>query len=417
MIRGRFVALSLVLATCGVRAGNGLNDIGYGAESAALASADLGLARDTSAINTNPAGLTQIKTQMFDVLIEPYAYTGNRHTDELGNDAAPNNTFGVAAGGGYARRLAGTNVVVGLGLFAQGGAGLVYKDLITPFTETHDEISGLAGSFKVAPAIAWQLNDRWSVGGALGVLYSTSRQKFFPNTSTPEFQGFRADGLSGVSVNAKVGVQFRPSPDWVIGAAYTSKAPIRLEGGSVTVNNTGTGGGFVRYRDAEQTGLSFAQDFGVGVLYRVNPRWAVVADATWVDWSSALKSTRLRATNPDDPSAKPVFDPPAAPLNWRDHTLFSTGTIYQWTPATELRAGYSYARDPTSTEDLNLTLAINAESTITGGFAHQLSPLWLLSVSAAYQPSEKDRYENPLTGASSERWAAAALYITFSRRW
>ncbi|MGQ0620127.1 MAG: OmpP1/FadL family transporter [Panacagrimonas sp.] len=414
---GTLLRLSLVFATGTVLAGNGLNDIGYGSESAALAGADLAVARDTFAINTNPAGLAQIKSRTFDLLLEPYAYTGNRHRDSLGNDAAPDNTYGVAAGGGYARRLTGTNLVVGAGAFAQGGAGLVYKDFITPFSETHDEISGLAGSIKIAPALAWQVNDRWSVGAALGVLYSSSRQKVFPRTSTPQFSGYRVDGLSGVSANVKVGVQYRPAPDWVIGAAYTSKAPIRLENGSVTVNNTGSGGGFVRYRDARQTGLAFAQDLGLGVLYRVNPRWSVTAEATWVDWSSVLKSTRLRATNPDDPSAPAVFSPPEAPLNWRDHTLFSFGSIYRWSPTTELRAGYSYARDPTSRDDLTPTFAINAESTIAGGIAHELNANWLLSFTAIYQIPEEDSYDSPLTGASSERWDAGGFYFTFSRRW
>lgn len=407
--------LSLMLITGTAQAGNGLNDIGYGSESAALANADLALARDASAFNTNPAGLTQIKTQIVDVLLEPYAYLGNRHTDALGNDAAPDNAYGSGFGGGYARRLAGTHVVVGAGLFFQGGAGFVYKDFITPFG-TRDELSGLSGSIKIAPGLAWQVNERWSLGGVVGLLYSSSRQKFFPRTSTADFSGFRVDGLSGFSANLKVGVQYRPAPEWVLAAAYTSKAPIRLDGGTVKVNRTHSTGGYVTYHDARQSGLAFPQDFGVGARYRVSPRWSVLGEATWSDWSSALKATRLTARTPSDPAA-PAFEPLESPLQWRDHVLFSIGSLYQWSPSTELRAGLSHARNPIPNQNLNPTFALIPENAITGGVAHQWNPDWVLAITAIYQPPAKEKYNSGLTGASSERWEVTGFYITFSRRW
>lgn len=45
---------------------NGINLIGFGAESTLMAGADIAVARDTSALNTNPVGLTQIRGQAFD---------------------------------------------------------------------------------------------------------------------------------------------------------------------------------------------------------------------------------------------------------------------------------------------------------------------------------------------------------------
>ena len=40
---------------------NGLNLIGFGTESVAMGGADTAVARDTSALNTNPAGLGQLE--------------------------------------------------------------------------------------------------------------------------------------------------------------------------------------------------------------------------------------------------------------------------------------------------------------------------------------------------------------------
>jgi hypothetical protein len=51
-------ALSLLFTSLAAHATNGINLIGFGAESSLMAGADVAVARDTSALNTNPAGLT-----------------------------------------------------------------------------------------------------------------------------------------------------------------------------------------------------------------------------------------------------------------------------------------------------------------------------------------------------------------------
>jgi hypothetical protein len=45
---------------------NGINLIGFETESTLMGGADIAVARDASALNTNPAGLTQIHGQAFD---------------------------------------------------------------------------------------------------------------------------------------------------------------------------------------------------------------------------------------------------------------------------------------------------------------------------------------------------------------
>lgn len=395
--------------------GNGINDIGYGSDSASMASADVALARDTAALNNNPAGLVQIKSQTLDVLLEPFSSFGIEHSDRIGNDTRIDNLIGGGIGGGYARRLPGTAVVAGVGLFFQGGVGFVYNDFATPFGN-RDDLSGVLGSVKIAPGFGWAINERWSVGSSAGLIYSTARQKFFPGTSTADFSGFRVDSLSGVSVNAKAGLQYRPAQDWVLALVYTSKAPIRLEDGTVTVNNTGSGGGSVHYKDARLTGLAFAQEVNAGFLYRASPRWSLAADLTWSDWSEAMRYTTLTARDADDAAAEPEFRL-KSPLDWRDQYLISVGTLFRWTSATELRAGFSHARNPIPESTLNPVFSAIAENSVSAGFTHRLGPIWNLNFAATWQPPVKVKYDSALTGPSTERFEVTVLYFTFSRRW
>jgi long-chain fatty acid transport protein len=77
-----FVLLSSTAQTS--FATNGLNQIGFGTESVGMGGADIAVARDTSALNTNPAGLSQIKNNLID-LNGAIVYTKNiKHKDQFG---------------------------------------------------------------------------------------------------------------------------------------------------------------------------------------------------------------------------------------------------------------------------------------------------------------------------------------------
>ena len=87
---------------------NGLNQIGFGTESVGMGGADIAVARDTSALNTNPAGLSQITNNLIDIN-GAIVYTKNiKHKDQFGNDV--NNTADLPLLGsiGYAKQYSPT---------------------------------------------------------------------------------------------------------------------------------------------------------------------------------------------------------------------------------------------------------------------------------------------------------------------
>jgi long-chain fatty acid transport protein len=84
-------------------------------------------------------------------------------------------------------------VVVGVGLFAQGGTGNVYKNLATPFGG-HDELSSVFRIAKLSFGGAWQPNQRLSLGASLALIYADLQQKVFPETSVAGFSGYQIEG-------------------------------------------------------------------------------------------------------------------------------------------------------------------------------------------------------------------------------
>ena len=193
-------------------AGNGLNLIGFGAESVGMGGADIALARDTSALNTNPAGLAQLKRTAFDGYVAAAHSLDVGHSDSLGNDRRVDNSIVPVAGLGLSAPAAGGALAWGIGFFAQGGAGAVYKSLRTPFGTT-DELSALIGVARITPGLAWHATDELSFGVALPLNVIIAKQRVFPATSvfnannpTQSFFGLKLDGAIGARVGMKLGV-------------------------------------------------------------------------------------------------------------------------------------------------------------------------------------------------------------------
>ncbi|HZI83127.1 MAG TPA: aromatic hydrocarbon degradation protein, partial [Casimicrobiaceae bacterium] len=114
-------------------ASNGLTLIGTGAESVAMGGADVAVARDTTALSTNPAGLSQLPGWAHDGFVGAAFATDVAHADQFGNDQNVANWVVPVGGAGVSKRIDGHDVTLGIGMFAQAGAGSIYNDLTTPF--------------------------------------------------------------------------------------------------------------------------------------------------------------------------------------------------------------------------------------------------------------------------------------------
>lgn len=170
------LALCGLTATTPTYATNGINLIGYGAESTLMGGADTAVARDTSALNTNPAGLAQVKGKLFDAYGSMLRTTDLAHQDSR-NDQHADNRYVFLAGGGYAQQLENSPCTVGIGFFSQGGAGAVFKHINTPFG-SNDEMSSLFAIAKVTPGLGCQVTDKLSIGGSISLVYASIEQKF-----------------------------------------------------------------------------------------------------------------------------------------------------------------------------------------------------------------------------------------------
>lgn len=409
--------LYMLLVTTPVLASNGLNLIGFGAESHQMGGADLAVSRDTMALNLNPAGLSQIRSRRLDNLAGVSDAFGSRHSDGFGNDEAYSDSLAYAGNLGYAERLSDLPLTLGIGLFAQGGSGVNFDTLATAFG-TRDELSTRFLIGKLSVGGAWQANDRLSVGAALSTVYSRLDQRVFPDTSSAPFFGTRLDDMYGVGVGYKLGLMYRVRDDLTLGIAYTSATEVELEHGSLTADMSDIGLGKVTYSDVTATGLDQPQELGIGLAWQPNESWLLAAEINWIDWSEAVNESVLTASGPDTPLA-PATLSSVAQLNWRDQYVIAFGMAHRRGPWT-LRTGYNYGRNPIPAANTNPLLAAIGEHHLTAGVGYQIDAQWRIDGGFEYQFANSQRFTNPQLpfGPDAEETVEyLTVMLMLSREW
>lgn len=407
------------LAAPPTQAGNGLNVIGLGGESVFMGGADLAIARDSTALNSNPAGLATQPGRRLDLFGTLAWGYGIRHRDSLGNDVANRDDLILAALGSYARRDPGQRLAWGLGLFAQGGAGYRYP-LDTAFG-THDEIQTQLAILRPTLGLAAELDDGWSVGAAASLVAATLDQRLFPATSSaaPAFFGTRLKGARALAPGLKLGVMKRLGPSLTLGAAYTLPSPLDFEDGRLTADMSAAGLGPVTYRRVRLSGMKTPAELGLGLAWRPAPGWEVALDVSHLNWSDAMSESTLTASNPDQPLAPPSLSQTAV-AHWRDQTVLALGLAVELNERTRLMAGINHARNPIPPQNLTPLLATIHDTHLTLGLHRAGRDGWDWYGGLEWGLPVTVTYTNPTLPfgpGAQERSAYLAAHVMASRRW
>ena len=403
---------------------NGLNQIGFGTESVGMGGADIAVARDTSALNTNPAGLSQITNNLIDIN-GAIVYTKNiKHKDQFGNDV--NNTADLPLLGsiGYAKQYSPHKLTFGIGMFAQGGTGGEYDNLNTAFGTT-DNLSVELRILRIIPGVAWKASDSISLGLSLIGTYADLSQEVFPNTSfnnttTPSqsFFGYRLSDMNDFNIGLKLGSMFEINDSVKIGVVYTSKVKLELKG-QMDVNLSSIGLGNVTYANTTLKGIDQPEELGIGISFLPTKKTLFSVELNWINWSDAISKSTVEASKPNNsaaiPSLKLVTD-----HDWRDQYVVAVGAAYQWSENTILRAGYNYGRNPIPNETLNPLLNNITEQHLTFGFGHTLNDEWRFDGAFKWHFYTEETYTNPNLFFGQDTVAAGdlfAIHVSASRAW
>jgi long-chain fatty acid transport protein len=193
-------------------------------------------------------------------------------------------------------------------------------------------------TININPAIAFKVNDMFSVGAGVSV------QRIKAELSS--FSGVAA--LGNVNLNAddtawgfNVGATFQPIPSTRFGASYRSTIDYNLSG-DVRFNGPAGApfGGDVR------ADLKVPDTFSLSVLHTLNPRIELMGDVTWTGWSTLQQLVVVRTTTSAGGAAGSTFT--TLPFQWSDTWRYSVGANYRVNDQFKLRFGFAYDETPTN---------------------------------------------------------------------
>ncbi len=422
-LRSMTVVMALASSAPSAFAINGIYLSGYGFESAMMGGADVAVSRDAFAANNNPAGMTQLRRAAaeFDFVTN---YDLDMTHDDAFNSHKPRADRSKAyVEGAYSRPLDGTPYAAGVALVVQGGFGWTYRGMNTRFG-TRDDAAGLFGVVKLAPALAWKVNDQLSVGAALGVNYFAGSQELFPNTTSGPvpglpfgFNGFRFRDASGIGFNGKLGLQYRPTGNITVGFTYGTGTSIPIKDGNMRLNLSNFGLGVVRYDNAELQGFRLPDEFSLGLAIRPRDSLLVSMQAKHYYWSDALKTLTLVARSPRNALAPPTVAL-ASPANFHDQDVLQLGVVYNWTELTTLYGGFNYGSKAVPDRNVTPIFAPITQRHVSVGFSHVIDAGWRGAVGFEWFMPQTATYSSPIFGTgASERADNLLIHFSLSRLW
>ena len=346
---------------------------GMGAISTGRGATNLGFADNAAIIYDNPAAMTNVAgSGLLELSIDTVVC--DLHYTDPDNDV--NNIHrGYPAGMvGYIWRDPDSCWAYGIGGFAPAGFGAEF-DTTNPHTGPARYMSlGLVA--KLLPALAYQVTDRLSIGGTLGVALGHNELEgpFYiqtgPLAGAPTLLDLQA---TGAAVTGGIGLQYHLTPRTTLGLAYTEETQFDLDGPAQATVITPLGPLESRF-DADAR-LVWPRSLGIGLKHDLTCCHRFGIDVIWYDWSSAFDQLDLVFSNPSNPVVAGLLGPEIRdtfPIGWHDTVSYRFGYEWDANPCLTWRLGYIYHESPVPDDTLNPYLDGVLEHTLSAGLSYRL---------------------------------------------
>ena len=402
---------------------NGYQLIGVGQKQKSMGGAVTAAPMDAMTAISNPAGMARIGTRA-DFSME--AFMPSREVDFTGlggqKEDGGSELYGIPALGWTAPAFNRNDMFFGGGMFATSGLGVDYgQTLMTPANPsmgmpldvTFDGYSAIQ-FWKMAPTVAWNVNDRLSLGASLNVDYqSVTIRETIQNVPFWNDPTNPAAGVTQMDVNfdlgrptnqlgfgASIGALYDVTSWLTVGATYTSKqyfaeGEYRVGDGDVSMFNGATGQAGTYKLD-----LDYPQQFAVGVAVKPHAMVTVTADVKWINWSDTHDKVELKGpANSFSPDGVTLTDKTKLDFGWDDQWVYALGVQVQPMDRLNVRMGYNYAKAPIDEEDVfnNLIFPAIVEHHFAIGFDYMLGAHWGVGMTymKAFEESLKGKNDVP----------------------
>jgi len=278
----------------------------------------------------------------------------------------------------YARPLGGGKIRLGISLTAPFGLALDYGKT---WFGRYDSIYNKLTTINIAPAMAYRINQSWSIGGGINFEYSNATlTNALPNSFNPGGPTAVSDGLAKVKgdsfdVGYNIGILYH-NDKTRLGFHYRSSIKHGMEGKTTISNLTGplAGGNGIFTTNVD---LAVPAIASIAVAHNVTDRLRLLAEMQWFGWSS-FDEIRIEFRNgmPDG----------IRPQNFKDTLSAGVSFEYQWVEKWQWRSGILIDESPTSNKFRNSSIPDSNQIWYGIGTTFRPSTKW--SVDLGYTHSD-----------------------------
>ena len=316
---------------------------------------------------TNPAGMTGIQKDNMvvgaQVLVpdmqfdSSIAEAGGSDGGNAGNVAAIPSFFAVKA--------LSENTRIGFSITGPLGGGMNYgDDFVGRYAAQKVVLTGIA----LSPSLGYRVSDRLSLGVGLSVLYTNfdetiaiNNNALVPGPATVPDSKIKLENMDDWSLQPFAGLTFQVTDKLLLGAVYRGKSDVNLKG-DLNIRNWQLP---IPQPPANSAKLQWdnPQLVEVGLRYRLNDEWHLMANADWEEWSEFSDNYLFVEGGVLDPAA-------ALDREWKDtwHAGFAAAR-YDGNKVYSM--GLSYDSSPVSDSKRTIDLPMDEQFKLSAGMGLQ----------------------------------------------
>jgi len=370
-------------------------------------------AQDASTAFTNPAGMTRLERPTLMLGVQPMYlnidFSADSNTTVSGRSGDTNGL--IPAGGMSYVHPVSDKLAFGLAIGGNFGLALDYQD--DWVGRYYVQEVTLQAAF-IQPAIAWQVNDQFSVGAGVLMAYAMLEQKMAINRALdalPDAQLKLEDEDWTVQFN--LGVLYEPVQGTRLGLTYLSEAELDF---SDKADVSGYGPALTAILGLGSRtidlGMNMPQAVMFSVYHDVNERLAIMGNLGWQDWSEFGKV---------DVSISNTSVDLTTDIDYSDTWHAALGAQYRVAEPWLLTAGIAYDSAMIDEEDLGPALPIG--ETWRFGLGSRYNWSKDLTLGAAYELAwggdlDMDIERSALAGRVSGTYEGAAVhFVSLNAEW
>ena len=303
---------------------------GWGGRSTGMGSAGVAAVDDTAAMLYNPAAISRIKDERFDIGLGIIRGWNRIFTNNFNNNEKCSHKLYYVPQTGYVCNIQDSPFSMGIGAFFTYGAGAEWE-LNSPYFNGIRSAKSKVGILKVTPTVAYSFSPELSIGLSFNICYS---QCMLKGPYGPAY--LEIDTADSFGYGFAFGLLFEPTDRLSVGLSYTSETYLSdLNSDSATLEIAGTG--LWHYDGARIIDSQQPCKVAAGIAYLLTDHLLLAFAASWQNYSSVMKELKIRLSDGTGPDQTIVI-----PTAYNDVYSLCLGLDFKINNEFSLRAGFIY---------------------------------------------------------------------------